>query len=289
MKPPPTLLLLGLPVVLVFSPQGGQQAPRLPKGVRAQGGFYVSEKDGMELVRIPAGAFVMGSDHGHPDERPAHKVHVDAFFIDKYEVTNAQFAKFVAASGYKPRGPWRRGAGPGREKHPVTFVTWHDAKAYATWAGRTLPTEAEWERAARGTKAFTYSWGNTFEPGAARVDAKLSAGPSPVGSHASGVSPEGAHDMAGNVWEWVRDWYDRRCYQMRKKPVENPTGPPDGAPPEKRFVDTNTAAGNERSTLKVIRGGGWVRGGRENARCSKRMWGNPRYWFNDTGFRCACR
>ena len=261
----------------------------LPPGIQRQGDKYVSKKDGMELVLVPAGAFVRGSPDGHFSERPPHSVYVDDFLIDVHEVTNSQFEKFVRDSGYESQGPWKRGYGKGQEDYPVRFVTWYDAKAYAKWAGRDLPTEAMWEKAARGVSGYVYPWGSEWKDGVACVDRDVSAGPQAVGSYPAGASPFGCVDMAGNVWEWVDDWYDRFCYErfLGPKLIRDPTGPEDGAPPEMRFVESGTAAGNERSTRKVIRGGGWVKQGRENARCAKRTAGDPRNWLNDTGFRCA--
>lgn len=240
----------------------------------------------MPMVLVPAGEFVMGSNSGCYDERPAHKVDLDTFLIDKHEVTNAQFERFVKSAGYHPQGPWRRGFGPGAANCPVRFVTWYDAGAYARWAGRRLPTEAQWEKAASGGQGLTYPWGAEWKNGVSRAGADVEAGPVPVGSFPGGASRYGCLDMAGNVWEWVADWYDRYYYESSPATTRNPAGPPDGAPPEERFVKSKTAAGNERSTRKVIRGGGWA-GGSDNARCARRMWANPRYWLNDTGFRCA--
>ncbi len=263
----------------------------IPEGVVEQGGVYFSEIDGMELVPVGMGNFQMGSHKGAFDEQPVHRVQLSPFFIDRFEVSNVQFETFVTQSHYEPEGPWRRSHGPGRENQPQRFVSWNDAMAYANWAGRTLPTEAQWEMAARGVESTTYPWGNAWEEGRARAGVGLNDGPVDVGSFPSGASPSGALDMAGNVWEWVGDWYDRNAYQRtserRSHTIEDPLGPPDGASPELRFVESGTAAGNERSTRKVIRGGGWVEDGSENLRTSKRAWGNPRAWFNDTGFRCA--
>lgn len=261
----------------------------IPPGIKKLDGKFVSEKDGMELVLVPAGAFLMGSADGHFSERPAHQVFLDAYLIDTYEVTNAQFEKFVKDRGYAPQGPWKRGYAEGQGDYPVRFVTWYDARAYAEWAGRELPTEAMWEKAARGASGYVYAWGPTWKHRMARVDLDVEAGPGKVGSYPQGASPYGCLDMGGNVWEWVHDWYDRFYYESFRGEMlaRNPQGPKDGTPPEARFVKTNTAAGNERSTRKVVRGGGWVKSGKENLRCAKRSWGNPRYWLNDTGFRCA--
>ena len=253
------------------------------------GAELVSSLDGASLVYVPAAEFTRGAEGAHHDEAPPHRVQVAAFLIDRLEVTNARYQRYLDDSGATPRGPWWRGAGQGHADHPVRFVTWHDALAYCQWAGRTLPSEVQWELAARGPRSLTYPWGPKWRDGLARVDLAVDAGPSTVGAYPGGASPCGAMDMAGNVWEWVHDWYDRYYYQrFADIPVAaEPRGPEDGAPPEPRFVDSGTAAGNERSTRKVIRGGGWVRPGRYHARGSRRMWGNPAYWFNDTGFRCA--
>ncbi|MFH1725814.1 MAG: formylglycine-generating enzyme family protein [Elusimicrobiota bacterium] len=269
-------------------------AVAIPSGVEAaerivsKDGKYFSAADGMEMVRVPAGEFVMGSDAGNYNEKPAHKVFLDDYLIDIHEVTNFQFEQFVQATGYFPQGPWRRGYAPGEETHPVRFVTWHDARAYAKWAGKRLPTEAEWEKAARGAKGLVYPWGNDWKPPLRGGDAADE--PGPVGSSPGRASPYGVLDMGGSVWEWVQDWYDRYYYRSFKggETANNPAGPEDGAEPERRFQESGTAGGNERSTLKVIRGGeGKGRFKKENSRTSKRMWGNPRYWLNDTGFRCA--
>lgn len=270
-------------------PEPPALAPPLPPGIVRDAGGYRSERDGMELVLVPAREFRLGSDDGAFDERPAHAVALSAYLLDRTEVSNAQFERFVRAGTYRPQGPWRRGAGPGLERHPVRFVTWYDASAYAAWAGRRLPTEAQWERAARGLDGRRYPWGSAWRGDAAVADLPLDAGPLAVGSRPLGASPVGALDLAGNVWEWTADWYDRRAYEARagREPVLNPTGPADGAPPEERFVKTGTAGGNERSTRKVVKGGAWFAGGAETTRASKRVALDPRAWFNDTGFRCA--
>ena len=257
----------------------------LPKHVVNKDGKYISLIDGMELIYIPAGSFIMGSKSGNTDERPEHEVELDHYFIDKYEVSNLQFEKFVKLSNYIPEGPWKRGYKSSLEKNnPVVFITWHDAYQYSKWAKRSLPTEAQWEYAAKGERNYQYPWGTTWNEKNIPLERFVA-----VDSFKHAKAPFGNHLMAGNAWEWVLDWYDRHYYQTFKdKTAKNPLGPKDGAPPEQRFVDTETAAGNERSTLKVIKGGsGFGALKKENNRGSKRMWGNPRYWFNDTGFRCG--
>lgn len=243
--------------------------------------------DGAPMVHVRGGGFVMGSDAGNFDERPPHRVHVEAFRIDRDEVTNQRFARFVAERGYRPEGPWRRGFGAGEERHPVRYVSWRDAREYCAWASKRLPTEAEWELAARGRAGRRYPWGDAWETERAHADQAPDAGCVAVGSYPEGASLYGAYDMAGNVWEWVADWYDRWLYRSRQGVTRSPSGPPDGAPPEERFVAAGTAPGNERSTLKVIRGGGWAGHGPEMVRSAKRMFGRPDAWFDDTGFRCA--
>lgn len=243
---------------------------------------------GGEMVRVRGGVFTMGSEDGHFDERPTHRVQVETFLIDRYEVTNERFEYFNWDFGRSIDGPWRRGFARGQEQFPVRFVSWRDARAYCVWAGKRLPTEAEWEFAARGSDLRTYPWGWNWTPTAARAGLDADAGCVAVGSHPEGVSPFGVHDMGGNVWEWTSDYYDRWIYQERTHGITKfPTGPPYGAGPLQRFIDHGTAPGNERSTVRVIRGGGWSGPGAEMTRVSKRLFGRPDAWFNDTGFRCA--
>jgi formylglycine-generating enzyme required for sulfatase activity len=200
------------------------------------------------MVYVPGGAFVMGSapNVGHDDESPAREVCLNGFYIDKNEVTNAQFKQFVDATGYVTdleKDPsfalgrsWRRPHGSeltaeSIPDHPVVCVSWSDASIYARWAGKRLPTEAEWEKAARGTKAQVYPWGNTAPTGELSNIADKSAGlkwsdsslddnyqhTAPVGSFPSGKSDYGAFDMAGNVWEWCLDWWGSDYYADRAK------------------------------------------------------------------------
>jgi serine/threonine-protein kinase len=200
------------------------------------------------------------------DETPSHRVFLDAFYIDTHEVTNARFRQFVQATGYRTqaeregggmirtgaktwaqvsdanwRSPTGQGSGiAGLEAHPVVQMSWHDAKAYCSWAGKRLPTEAQWEKAARGTDGRLYPWGNqsdgvrvnfcdrncAFEWKDDSVDDGYGS-TAPVGSYEAGKSPYGAYDMAGNVWEWVSDRYNAGYYQS--SPARNPQGPASGA------------------------------------------------------------
>ncbi len=183
---------------------------------------WATSRVSRDMVRIPGGAFAMGTDETDPegraqefgilkpwfeDEHPAHWVGLGAFDLDRYEVTNAAYAAFLGDTGYSPPPQWPQGQLPrGLEAHPVVNVSWEEAAAYCRWAGKRLPTEAEWERAARGPKGWRYPWGNTFEPTRANVGG-VQSGTTPVGHYPQGQSPEGVHDLIGNVWEWTADWY----------------------------------------------------------------------------------
>ncbi len=261
---------------------------KLPNGIILEKGRFINEKDRSEMAFISEGEFMMGDNEGNYNEKPEHKVYSNSYFIDVYEVTNAQFEKFVEETGYNPHGPWKKGYKYGERNYPVRFVTWHDASRYATWAGKRLPTEAEWEKAAKGKANYEYTWGNIWDEKFAEKTESFE--PESIDSHPETISGYGCFGMAGGVWEWTLDWYDRFYYQNfdNGKIAIEPKGPQDEAKPEKRFLDTETAAGNERSALKVIRGGGnWGVFAKDNTRASKRMWGNPGYWFDDTGFRCV--
>lgn len=163
------------------------------------------ESLGHPLVFVPAGEFLMGSDSGLANERPRHKVILGDYWIDKFPVTNVQFAQFVQATGYKAQGNWQIAFTSGKEQHPVVFVTWDDACAYGQWCGKRLPTEAEWEKAARGTDGREYPWSNQWDGNKCNASGREAT---PVGAYPEGVSPYGCHDMVGNVWEWCQDWYD---------------------------------------------------------------------------------
>jgi len=221
------------------------------------------------MAYIPAGEFIMGSPEGEGsnDEQPQHRVYLDAYFIDIYEVTNAQFAQFVTATGYQGEGDWRKYYTSGKEKHPVVNVTWNDANAYCQWAGKRLPTEAEWEKAARGTDGRRYPWGNEWAP--SKCNAAGSADgyerTAPVGSFPASASPYRVMDMAGNVWEWVADWYDKNYY--RRSPQRNPQGPGSGSG-------------------CVLRSGSWE-SEPVDVRAANRGWYQADLSSNDWGFRCA--
>ena len=171
-----------------------------------------------ELVVIPAGPFIRGTSQGGFDEQPERKIYLDEFSIDRYEVTNAQYAAFVKATGHRKSGPPSRYAkNTGRMRgvnQPAVYVSWDDAKAYCEWRGRRLPTEAEWEKAMRGPDGRLWPWGNVEIPGGAnwaRVDDGFEVA-APVGRVRSDASPYGVMDGAGNVMEWVADWYLEGAY-----------------------------------------------------------------------------
>ncbi|MCB0155053.1 MAG: SUMF1/EgtB/PvdO family nonheme iron enzyme, partial [Anaerolineae bacterium] len=253
--------------------------------------------DQAEMVFVPAGPFTMGSTTLGDDERPVRQVELDAFWLDRTEVTNAQFARFVAGTGHRTEAEqrgwgwvwsaadstwretsgadWQHPAGPvsdltGQADHPVVLVSWADAVAYCRWAGKRLPSEAEWEKAAGGVTFETikpdYPWGSQFDPAKANTKEAQRGGTTPVGSFSpGGDSRYGAADMTGNVWEWVSDWYAADAY--RTTPATNPTGP---------------ATGSD----KVLRGGSWLFE-EIYARTAARYNLRPDYTYDFTGFRCA--
>ena len=229
------------------------------------------------MVAVPAGAFQMGSSPGSSNEEPVHEVYVSGFFIDKYEVTVEEYTRCVDAGGCNTpkmthdddRRSYNYGAS-GRDKHPINGVDWHQAKAYCAWSGKRLPTEAEWEKAARGTDGRKYPWGNEGPSCALAVTDDGGAGCGEgrtweVGSKSGGVSPFGAYDMAGNVWEWTADWYDKSYYSI--SPMRDPKGP-------------------EQSWARVFRGGGWYYTS-AFLRAAIRGAGRPGSARNDLGFRCV--
>lgn len=253
---------------------------------RAPGYRHVEEKLAQALdasmVLVPAGGFLMGSDTGDPDERPQRRIYLDAFEIDRYEVTNLQYRRFLVATGHEPPQPWPgryvaflpardpdwRGTDypAGEATYPVVAVNWEDAAAYCAWAGKRLPTEAEWEKAARGIDGRSYPWGDRWDVDRANVGETDIGYTQPVGSHPGGASPYGALDMAGNAWEWVADLYDRAYYTFA--PDRNPLGPASGT--------------GER----ILRGGTWDSPS-HHARASYR---NATHCFGPNyraGFRCA--
>ena len=206
------------------------------------GDTWTRPKDGMVMVYVPAGEFLMGSSEAdgqaEDDEKPQHTVYLDAFWIDRTEVTNAQYRKCLEAGACQEPGCWDQNDYNASDQ-PVVCVSWDDAQAYAAWAGGRLPTEAEWEKAARGTDGRIYPWGNEFDGSRLNYcDRNCEFGAkdtstddgyaemAPVGRYPSGASPYGALDMAGNVLEWVADWWHPEYYDY--SPARNPQGPDSG-------------------------------------------------------------
>ena len=225
-------------------------------------------KDGAPMVLVPAGEFTMGSEQGDDDEQPVHRVFLDSFYLDTFEVTNGRFAKFVAAIQSEP--PWGFADQETPVRHaeqPVRWVNWLEATGYCLWAGKRLPTEAEWEKAARGPEGRLYPWGHD-PPTPAHAVFGLKEGAetvSPIGNREKGTSPYGVHDLAGNLYEWVADWYDDAFYTPL--PALNPRGPMAG-------------------TAKVQRGGSYINGP-YRLRAAFRTKGEPTEHDPHVGFRCA--
>jgi formylglycine-generating enzyme required for sulfatase activity len=207
----------------------------------------------------------MGSDF--EDERPAHTVLVEAFKIDKFEVTNEQFEMLVKETGYVSDAEkagdsmtWRTFA-KDRPRHPVVKVSWNDAVAYCKWAGKRLPTEAEWEKAARGTDGRIYPWGHEWDATKANTKEGEYRGTTAVGSFPDGASPYGVMDMAGNVAEWTADWY-------------------------KAYPGSDFASPYFGEKYRVIRGGGWF-SDKESVRTTERSASSVTLANDDVGFRCV--
>lgn len=177
------------------------------------------------MVLIPAGEFVMGTDERLSDEGPQHRVQLPAYSIDIYEVTNLQYKKFIDATGHKsPQHFENRNYPPGKVDHPVVYVSWMDAQDYCQWAGKRLPTDQEWEKAARGSDGRRFPWGMEFSLDKANTpmlwkERHEQGGTLPVGAFEGGKSPYGLYDMSGNVWEWTASWYE--AYPGNTRPTQN--------------------------------------------------------------------
>lgn len=273
------LACISLNIVWAADAPATTQATQLPT-------VKVNPKDGAEIILIPAGEFLMGTSEeqlaavfkAYPtmqrewflDELPQRKVVLDAYYIYKTEVTVAQYRKFCMATKHAmpKEPPWKW-----QDNQPIVYVSWNDAKAYADWAGASLPTEAQWEKAARGTDGRVYPWGNTWD--ATKCVNKVNAygvngdliGPHPVASYKSGASPYGIQDMAGNTCEWCADWYGKDYYKTA--PLKNPTGP-------------NTGEN------RILRGGSWNNNGPVDYRSACRDSNVPDGGGGaDAGFRCV--
>ncbi len=224
------------------------------------------------MVTIPAGAFMRGTDNRLPDEGPQHTMTTKAFSIDKYEVTNLQYWKYVQSAGANAPRHFVNGAPPpGKVDHPVTYVSWFDAKRYCEWAGKRLPTDIEWEKAARGTDGRTYPWGEEFSID--RVNSPVrwanlnqEGDTTPVGAFAGGVSPYGLYDTSGNVWEWTASLYEA-------------------------YPGNNRKSENYGGNYRVLKGGSWWDCSFYQCGISaplyNRSFFHPKTVNNSFGFRCA--
>ena len=230
------------------------------------------------MILVPAGSFLMGSDPrkdraAGPQEQPQHQVYLDVFKIDRFEVSNVEYLRFVLGTGADWPKFWRENPFPEKAAlHPVINVSWYDADAFCRWAGKRLPTEAEWEKAARGVDGRIFPWGNEpagwIKSNIAHPGSKRGFKYPPLANinrYDKGASPYGVYQMAGNVSEWVSDWFDPEYYRQGQD--RNPSGPSNGE-------------------LKVFRGGSWNEDP-EVARSAGRNAGPPDRESYLTGFRCA--
>src|SRR5437867_3806198 len=224
-----------------------------------------------EMILIPAGPFIRGTAAGGFDEQPVGTIFLDSFMIDRSEVTNHQYQQFIQATGHRRAAPPARYARNLRRmsgvNQPVVYVSWEDADAYCRWKGKRLPTEAEWEKAMRGTDGRLFPWGNNQDPlasnqGVSKDGFEVTA---PVGTFQKDVSPYGVADGAGNVLEWVADWYAEGAYRIPS--LRNPKGP-------------------EFGTFKVLRGGAYTSHG-SDIRITSRSKMVPDFRDETIGFRCA--
>ena len=265
----PTNIARSLLAIAILSCAIAGPAPAAPHNAPARHApthvrTRINLKDGAEMVYVPAGEFTMGDNDLNKEAYhcPEHRIYLDAYWTYKSDVTVAQYRKFCKATGRKmppaPRWGWKA-------DHPVVNVTWYEAKAYCAWAGAALPTEAQWEKAARGTDGRRYPWGNDWDPGRLRWGP---GGTAPVGSDPGGASPYGCLDMAGNVWQWCADWYDDNYYAH--SPVRNPAGPATG-------------------TDRVVRGGSWSGSDEYVFRSAARDYWEPVDRDGYGGFRCVVR
>ena len=240
------------------------------------------------MAAVPAGEFTMGSDEEDlqgraeeygitkpwfSDEHPARRVKLPLYFMDQYETTNDEYRVFVQNTGRRPPPDWVSGQYPtAKARHPVVHVSWEDANAYCLWAGKRLPTEAEWEKAARGPNGLKYPWGNDFDETRTNVNG-LVGNTTEVGHYKNGLSPYGVYDMTGNVWEWTADGY-------------------------KPYPGNSYASDKFGETVKVLRGNSWAGLGHyppkiynevkvHNSRAGFRLFMSPAGFVNDVGFRCA--
>jgi formylglycine-generating enzyme required for sulfatase activity len=248
----------------------------IPTPALGIGSTEISSKDGMTLLYVPAGEFLMGSTDADTlatsDEKPQHTITLDAYWIDQTEVTNAQYAKCVADNGACKEPIDNSSSSHSSyygnsefDNYPVIYVDWNMASSYCSWAGRELPTEAQWEKAARGIDGNIYPWGNDT-PNDNLLNFNTNIGfATDVRKYPAGKSVYGAYDMAGSVLQWVNDWYGETYY--KNSPPSNPLGPDTGK-------------------YRMLRGGYWSNPA-SLVRSAFRVWLDPTYSVNYIGFRCA--
>ena len=218
--------------------------------------------DDPDMVYVPGGEFAFGSEDGKEDETPQHTVMIDGFNIDIHPVSYAEYKEFVDDTGYEPPRNWEDGQIPaGKEDNPVVWVSYEDAVVYCDWAGKRLPTEIEWEKAARGTDGLVYPWGDTFDSAKCNSQEAGIQDTTAVDSYPEGASPYGVLDMSGNVWEWTDSWYQGysgSLYSLERYGTE----------------------------YRVLRGGSWYDSS-ERVRTTARNSAKPGFSFSTIGFRCV--
>jgi gamma-glutamyl hercynylcysteine S-oxide synthase len=242
-----------------------------------------------DMVLINAGGFTRGVDNTNgdnfSDEAPAKMIYLSSYYLDKYEVSNAKYTEFIIATDHPAPAYWDHRK-LNQRNQPVTGVNWFDANTYCHWANKRLPSEAEWEKAARGPAGSIYPWGNKLEYSKANF-AKGKSGhkyiTDSVDAHADGASYYGVYNMAGNVFEWVQDWYSSNYYSTNE--TRNPIGPKSQS---KKNIETISAKTEPDLKKKVIRGGSWFAPA-QSITTTHRFWNNP---INNSygvglGFRCA--
>lgn len=257
--------------------------PQVNSGVKASGQgpgmnvtmYYDKSRFGPEpgkMILIPAGEFIRGTDNRMPDEGPQHRMNTQAYYIDQYEVTNLQYQKYLQATGNKAPQHFVNGAPPpGKVDHPVVYVSWFDAKRYCEWAGKRLPSDIEWEKAARGTDGRTFPWGEEFDINKVNSPVRwanlgVEGDTTPVGAFSGGVSPYGLYDVSGNVWEWTSATYAPYPGNTRKSE-------------------------NYSVNYRVLKGGSWWDCSFYQCGISaplyNRSFFHPKTMNNSFGFRCA--
>ncbi|MFH0925328.1 MAG: formylglycine-generating enzyme family protein [bacterium] len=275
------LIILNLLLLTIFS------CSFLIKKKSLSNTFY-NEKDGSEMILIPEGDYLMG-DNSIDNTKPVHKLYLKNYYIDKYEITVKQYKFFLKHTDVKDRIPLMPfGKMPSDylandiyNNYPIVNISWYSAEAYARWAGKRLPTEAEWEKAARGAHGYTWPWGDEFINEKANLVGIVDGYEylAPVGSFTKGASPYGVMDMCGNAWEWVDDFYSS-TYSLNdyyKKRTNNDLKHHDS-------LSNNVVINNQK--YKVLRGGGWY-SNKKTSRSYYRIYASPKIIDNGYGFRCV--